>query len=272
MGGDGLLLVYASTSADFRLRYFNRDGSEGEMCGNGLRCVARYVYEKGLTDKRELCIETEAGQLNVFLDVQDNEVSSVTVDLGAPKLRRREIPIAVGDPDSFMINESVELANGTMTQLTAVKIGPPHVVAFVDNLEAVDVCKLGPSIGLLKDAFPAGVNVNFAQVIGGNTLKIRTYERGVEDETLACGTGAAAAAVASSLLGKTNERGSIIVVCRGGEVSIRLEHDAERITNVFLTGPAKTVFEGCIASTATSSKTECAIASLLDRDQGADAR
>lgn len=271
VGGDGLLLVYASTCADFRLRYFNRDGSEGEMCGNGLRCAAKYVYEKGLSNEGELCIETEVGQLNVFLDVQDGEVCSVTEELGAPRLRRREIPVAVGNPDSFMINESVEFANGMMTQLTAVKIGPPHVVGFVDDLEVVNVCELGSSIRLLKDTFPAGVNVNFAQVFGENKLKIRTYERGVEDETLACGTGAAAAAVAASLLGKTNERGSIIVVCRGGEVSIRLEHNAERITNVFLTGPAKMVFEGCIASTTTSSKTECAIASLLDQNQGADA-
>jgi len=257
IGGDGLLLVYARTSTNFGLRYFNRDGSEGEMCGNGLRCAGKYVYEKGLTDKRKLCFETKAGRLNVVLDGQDGEVSSVTVDLGVPKLRKKEIPVAVGDPDRFMIDESVELESGVMMQLTAIKIGPPHAVAFVDDLEVVDVCVLGSSIRLLKDTFPVGVNVNFVQVLGEDKLKIRTYERGVEDETLACGTGAAAAAVAASLLRKVNGRASIVVGCRGGEVSIRLEHDAERMTNVFLKGPAETVFDGCMATAMRNGEMEC---------------
>ncbi len=256
VGGDGLLLVYGSACADFRMRYFNRDGSEGEMCGNGLRCVAKYVYEKGLTADGELCIETEAGLLNVFLDVQDGEVSSVTVELGEPKLRRREIPVAVGNPDSLMINESVELANGITMQLTAVKIGAPHAVVFVDDLEAVDVCELGSLVRHLKDTFPVGVNVSFAQTLEDNKLRIRTYERGVEGETLACGTGAAASAVAASLVGKARDGRNVIVACKGGEISARLARDSERITNVFLTGPAKTVFEGNISSPPESCRTE----------------
>jgi len=244
VGGNGVILILPSTvaDADFRMTYINADGSEGEMCGNALRCFAKYVYEKRLTNSLKVRIETRAGIKEAWLNVRDGKVVSVSTDLGVPRLKRKEVPVALGDPDDVMLEERIRLEDGEEVNLSAINTGPPHAVMFVDDVESIEVCKMGRLIRQ-HEIFPRGVNVNFAQVLAKNVFKVRTYERGVEDETMACGTGAAAVSVTASLLGIAPED-SIKVVFRGGELSVKLVREKGWIRNVLLTGPAVTVFEG----------------------------
>ena len=245
-GADGILLVLSSDCADFRMRLFNRDGSEGEMCGNGIRCFAKYVYDKGLSKKEKLNIETLAGIKTVELTIQDEKAASMRVNLGSPKLRKEEVPVTLGNPDGILLDEKVNIPSWGEQKLTAVNTGVPHAVLFVDEVETTDVIGLGSSIRKFRKVFPEGTNVNFVQVLGKNHLKVRTYERGVENESLCCGTGAAAVSVAAVLLNRVKPNKIIKLDFKGGSIKTEVTLQDEKVKSVYILGPAKTVFEGII--------------------------
>jgi len=244
VGADGILLVLPSDCADFRMRLFNHDGSEGEMCGNGIRCFAKYVYARGLSKKEKLNIETLDGTKEVELTVQRGRVESIKVDLGVPKLRRKEVPVAQGNPETIMLGEEVNIPDYGKLKITAVNTGVAHAVLFVEDIEKIDVIRLGSLIRNFRKLFPEGTNVNFAQILGRDHLKVRTYERGVENETLACGTGAAAVSVSAALLNKIDPTKTLKLEFKKGEFQIKVKMEKGKIENVYMSGPAKIVFEG----------------------------
>jgi diaminopimelate epimerase len=222
VGADGLILVQNSSQADFQWRYFNADGSEAEMCGNGGRCVARFAYLSGIAG-RSLSFETLSG-------VIEAEVVGERVKL------------KLGDPSDLRLNYPISL-DGAEYLVSSINTGVPHVVQMVDNLEGYDVCGFGRSIRCHPHYQPDGTNANFIDLRDAHTIHIRTYERGVEDETLACGTGA----VASALIGASKGLASspISVHPRGGEVlTVYFEEKGSGFTNVFLEGDARVVYEG----------------------------
>ncbi|MCD6405465.1 MAG: diaminopimelate epimerase [Planctomycetes bacterium] len=233
VGADGLILVCSSAVADFKMRIFNADGSEPEMCGNGVRCFAKYVYDRGLTGKETMRIETLAGIVKPDLVVEDGRVVKVRVNMGRPRLQRSEIPMAGGE--GRCIGEPLEVGGETF-RITAVSMGNPHVVIFVDDVETAPVAQLGPQIEN-HPAFPERTNVHFVQVLSPGQAIQRTWERG-SGETLACGTGAAATLVAGCLNEKL--RAEAVVRVAGGVLDVVWSDD----DNVYLTGPAVTVFEG----------------------------
>ena len=233
VGADGLLLLYDSSVADVKMRIFNADGSEAEMCGNGIRCLAKYCFENNVTDKTELRIETLAGIKTVWLNVEDGTVRSVTVNMGSPILERRMIPMA---GEGKCIDEELEV-EGEKFKITCLSVGNPHCVIFMDNVDAFPVEKIGPKIEN-HPAFPNRTNVEFAQLIRNNEMKIRVWERGV-GETLACGTGACAAVVAANLTGKAS--GKCIVHLRGGDLNIEYMNN-----RILMRGAAEKSFEGIL--------------------------
>ena len=242
VGADGLLYLMRSSAADFRMRLFNPDGSEGEMCGNGIRCAVKYYVER-VRPSRRVRVETLAG----IVEVGVRTVGGVTyyeVDMGVPHLRARDVPVELRDPDARALGITLELPELGKVELSAVNTGVPHAVIFVDNVDSLDVRRLGRAIRW-HPAFPRGVNVDFAEVVGPRELKVRTYERGVEDETLCCGTGAAAVAVVATLLGKVDVGRDLTLRFRGGTLTLRVlvgaGGEVERIT---MTGTAHRVFEG----------------------------
>ena len=233
VGCDQLLLVEkpTSASADFRYRIFNADGGEVEQCGNGARCFVRYVHDKGLTKKSQICVETASGI--IYPKLEDNGL--VTVDMGAPRFEPTQIPfIADKQAATYQLNIDHE----TIT-ISAVSMGNPHAVQVVPNLQAAQVEIQGPIIEAHK-RFPQRVNAGFMEIVDAHHIKLRVFERGA-GETLACGTGACAAAVAGIQLGKLQS--PVTVKMRGGELSIRWEGSD---SSVMMTGPAVTVFEGQI--------------------------
>jgi len=234
IGADGLLLVLPSRVAEFQMRIFNADGSEAEMCGNGIRCFAKYVYESGLTTNRELEIETLGGIVRPRLSVKGTKVESVRVDTGSPRLERKEIPMK-GKPGR-VVAEKLKVA-GKRYEITAVSMGNPHCVLFVDDVEHFQVAALGPAIERL-DLFPHRTNVEFVQCLGPNQVRMRVWERGV-GETLACGSGAAAAAVAGTLNGLTARK--IVAHLPGGDLEVEWN---DPTGHVFTSGPAAEVFRG----------------------------
>ena len=244
VGADGILLVLPSDRADFRMRLFNSDGSEGEMCGNGIRCLAKYVYENGLSKKEKMNIETSAGIKPVELNIQNDKVALIRVDLGLPKLKKKEVPVTLGNPNDMMLDEKVNLPDVGELKLTAVNVGVPHAVIFVDDVDATDVIGLGSLIGNFRKVFVEGTNVNFVQILESNHFKVRTYKRGVENETLACGTGATAVSVTVALLNKIDSTKIIKLDFKGGEIKTEVNIENEKIKNVYMSGPAKIVFEG----------------------------
>ncbi len=231
VGGDGLLLLERSKVADARMRMFNPDGSEAEMCGNGIRCLAWHAYDTGFVKKRDMRIETLAGIKKVSV-LDDGEVE---VELGRPEFDRKKIP-AVGS-GRFM-EEPLEGA-----RVSAVNMGVPHAIVFTENLDSIDVKELGRKIRNSK-AFPRGTNVDFLEEAGENRLRIRTYERGVEDETLACGTGVSASAVVAVALAKADPSKPITVEARGGVLTVSVGVEKGEITSVKLRGPVAFVFDG----------------------------
>jgi diaminopimelate epimerase len=230
VGADGLILVLPSRKADFRMRIFNSDGSEPEMCGNGIRCFARFLAEKKITKKTKLSVETLAGIIRP--ELADKKVR---VDMGEPRLARREIPI-LGPGDS-VIDEELRLADRTV-RITAVSMGNPHAVIFVDNLADYPLARIGAEIES-HPLFPKKTNVEFVEVVNNKALEVRVWERGA-GETLACGTGACASLVAASLNGKAGRKANIRLP--GGILSIEWGDD----NRVYMTGPAESVFEGSI--------------------------
>ena len=201
VGSDGLICICPSEVADFKMDMYNMDGSSSPMCGNGIRCVGKYVYDRGMTEKTELTIETGGSVKNLKLNVEDGRVKTVRVDMGEPELRPQFIPIA--EHGKNFINRSVIVVDEEYF-VTAVSVGNPHAVVFVDDTESVDVATLGPKFEN-HPLFPEKCNAEFVQIIDKNTLKMRVWERG-SGETMACGTGATATLVAAALCGHTGER------------------------------------------------------------------
>lgn len=239
IGGDGLVLIMPSEVADFRMRMFNADGSEAQMCGNASRCVAKFVYDRGLTDKHEISLETLAGIKILRLNFNsEGEFESVTVDMGCPQLEADQIPVkASGCLDSGV--PTVEMSHdGVAFQAIAVSMGNPHGVIFIEEAPGDEyILGAGPAFEV-NPAWPEKTNVEFAHVISPEEVEMRVWERGT-GETLACGTGACATVVAGILSGRLNRRAKVIL--RGGVLDIRWD---EKTGHVFMTGPAATVAEG----------------------------
>jgi diaminopimelate epimerase len=234
IGADGLILVLPSDKADFKMRIFNSDGSEAEMCGNGLRCFSRFVWENKLTEKDIISVETLAGIMVPAIIVENNVVKAVEVDLGEPHLKPAEIPFT-GASGEEALAARLE-ATGQKFTITAVSMGNPHCVIFTEDVEKIDLEKIGPAIEN-HPAFPNQTNVEFVQVLTEKEIKVRVWERGA-GATLACGTGAAASVVAASLNKKTERR--VLVHLPGGNLLIEWNKD----NHVILTGPAEKVFVG----------------------------
>jgi len=232
VGADGLLIVNTSKQADVRMRIFNADGSEAEMCGNGIRCFAKYCYENGIVAKEEMCIETLAGVKMVWLTMKKGRIEEVKVDMGKPVFDRSKIPM-VGE--GRCVDEEL-MVDGRKLKITCLSIGNPHCVIFVDDVADYPVQELGPKIEN-SPLFPNRTNVEFVQIMSSKEVNVRVWERGC-GETLACGTGAAASVVASSLLKKTDS--SVLVHLLGG--ILQIEYD----DRVLMTGGVEKVFEGRI--------------------------
>ncbi len=234
VGADGLIVIHRSECADARMQMFNADGSEAEMCGNGIRCVAKYVFDHGHCQSDQLQIETEAGVLSVQLVVEHQQVEQVRVDMGQPILDGEKIPTTwTGSP---VVNQALSVA-GHDLEVTCVSMGNPHCVVFVEKLTDELVLQVGPQIEQAAQ-FPARVNVEFVEVLSSTEVRQRTWERG-SGETWACGTGACAVCVAGVLTGKTQRQ--ILNHLLGGDLQL---HWAEEDQHVYMTGPATEVFQG----------------------------
>lgn len=234
IGSDGLILINPSSVADFEMEMYNADGSRGEMCGNGIRCVAKYVYDYGLIDKTQISVETLSGIKYLVLTVENQKVVQVRVDMGKPELKPDRIPIlAEGET---VINVPIEV-DGREYKMTGVSMGNPHVVIYMDDIQHLDIEQIGPKFEN-HECFPNRINTEFVKVLDRNTVEMRVWERG-SGETLACGTGACAVAVACVLGGLTEEKISVRLL--GGDLFI--EWDREKDT-VYMTGPAEVVFDG----------------------------
>ena len=234
IGSDGLILICKSDSADFKMRMFNSDGSEAEMCGNGIRCVGKFVYDKGLTDKTIVKIETLAGIKTLVLNTKDGKVETARVDMGEPILEAEKIPVI--SKEQPVKNLELEAENKKF-KFTCVSMGNPHAITIVENTKEFDVEKYGKILEVDK-AFPKKANIEFAQIIDKENIKMRVWERGA-GETLACGTGACATAVACNLLNLTGRKVNIELL--GGTLNIEWN---EKDNHVYMTGPAVTVFDG----------------------------
>ena len=234
IGSDGLILISPSDKADFRMNIYNADGSQAEMCGNGIRCVAKYVYDYGLTDKTEISVETLAGIKYLKLQVENGKVATVEVNMAAPILEPEKIPVAV--EESPVINVPVEV-KGKTYHMTCVSMGNPHAIVFMDNVKELDIAAIGPYFEN-HTVFPKRTNTEFVEVLDRNTVNMRVWERG-SDETLACGTGACATTVACILNNKTEDE--VTVHLLGGDLKIRWDREANQ---VYMTGPATVVFDG----------------------------
>lgn len=235
VGSDGLIAILPSSSADFRMRMFNADGSEAQMCGNGSRCVAKYVYDKGFTDKTVVTLETGAGIKTLHLHLRDGHVGEVTVDMGRAFLKRGEVP-AAGEPETNMTDEKVE-ADDAVFGVTAVGMGNPHGVIFVDDITDIYIYHYGPLLEC-SPVFPEKANIEFAKVVDRRHIDMRVWERG-SGETLACGTGACATAVAAFIKGIADDEVDVRLL--GGTLHIRYDRATG---HVFMTGPAEFVAEG----------------------------
>lgn len=234
IGGDGIILVLPSKTADLRMRMFNPDGSEAEMCGNGIRCFAKYVFERKMIDDTQLKVETGAGIKALKLLTRGGKVEGVRVDMGQPRLKRSEIPMR-GDDIDRVIAEPLKI-DGRKFEITAVSMGNPHVVIFEDDLDNFSVERFGPQIENHR-SFPQRTNVHFVKVCSNSEIVVRTWERGA-GMTLACGTGACATVVACVLNEKTGKR--VNAHLPGGDLLIEWTGD----NRIMMTGPAEEVFEG----------------------------
>ena len=234
IGADGLLLLYKSNVADAKMRIFNADGSEAEMCGNGIRCIARYCYERNIARKEHIRIETLAGTKDLWLKINDGRIESVKVDMGSPKFKRPQIPMR---GEGTFINQELKV-NGEKFRATCLSIGNPHCVIFIDKLDEFPVRKIGSKIER-HELFPNRVNVEFVEVMSRNELKVRVWERGV-GETLACGTGACASVVAGKINEKTDRRCTVHLL--GGDLKIEYTKD----NKIFMEGSVEKVYEGIV--------------------------
>ena len=235
VGADGIITIDKSKSCDFKMRIFNADGSEGNMCGNGVRCVGKYVYDNHLTDKKQITVETKSGVKTLDLHItDDNTVDMVSVDMGKASFTPESIPVYSKDP---VIDREV-IINNNKYNITAVSMGNPHSVIYINNIDSLDLVSMGPYFENYK-LFPERVNTEFVEKIGDNHFKMRVYERG-SAETYACGTGACAVASASCKLGLAEFDKPIRVDLVGGTLYITVKPDF----TVIMEGPAKRVYEG----------------------------
>ena len=234
VGADGLILIEPSDSADFGMRIFNSDGSEADMCGNGIRCVGKYVYERGLTDKSDLTIETKGGLKVIHMEVEGGKVARVKVDMGTPELNPRLIPVNL--PGELVLRQRLQIMGQTW-YITCVNMGNPHAVLFVRDPEVIDLPTIGPMIEH-HPLFPRRTNVEFVRIIDRGILQMRVWERGA-GETLACGTGACASLVACVLAGLSDR--TVQMKLSGG--NLQLHWDASD-NHVYQTGPAAFVYDG----------------------------
>ena len=237
VGGDGVLFVEPSDVADIGYRMFNPDGSEAEMCGNGIRCFGDFVYRKGILKQEKMTVETRAGIKTIEITLENDEPVLFKVDMGLSTFKTPEIPMT-SDEDEFLDGE-LEVLDTTFN-VTAISVGNPHAIIFVDDVDEIDIDKYGPAIEA-HEVFPEKINVHFVEVISKNEGKMITWERGA-GVTLACGTGACAVAVASILNGFTEDK--VTVKLLGGDLQIEWDREANK---VYMTGPAEVSFEGEIS-------------------------
>jgi len=236
IGSDGLVLILPSETGDFRMRMFNSDGSESEMCGNASRCVGKYVYENGLTDKTEINLETGAGIKILKLHVEGGRVDKVTVDMGEPILQPELIPVTLSGEKAVSVPLKID---NEEYQITCVSMGNPHAVVFTKGIDQLKLTELGPKFEN-NPIFPKRTNTEFIEILDRSTLKMRVWERGA-GETLACGTGACASLVAAVLNGFSERKATLQLL--GGNLEIEWN---ESSNHVFMTGSAVTVFEGML--------------------------
>ena len=236
IGADGLILICPSKVSDFKMEIYNSDGSVAGMCGNGIRCLGKYVYDYGLTGKETLSIETKSGIRNMHLHIQDGKVCGAMVDMGVPRLNAHSIPI-LSEKD-LVINDPIEVQKKNY-RMTGISMGNPHAVIFSEEINGISLEETGRELEF-HPRFPERANIEFCHVTARNRMEIRVWERGV-GETLACGTGACAAVVASVLNDLTDEE--VIVKLLGGELSVRWDR---KVNHVFLEGPAVKVFDGVL--------------------------
>jgi len=234
VGSDGLVLIMPSETADFRMRMYNSDGSEAEMCGNASPCVGKYVFDKGLTTKTSLTLETKAGIKVLNLTIKDGLVSTVCVDTGAPILEPSQIPVAISSSESIHIPLTIDQLN---YEVHCVSMGNPHAVLFTSDIDALNLPEIGPKFEL-NAIFPKRTNTEFVEILNPEHAKMRVWERGA-GETLACGTGACAVLVAGVLTGQLNRKA--VIDLRGG--SLQIEWNPQN-NHVYMTGEAVMVFEG----------------------------
>lgn len=234
IGSDGLVLIMPSDKEDFRMRMFNSDGSEAEMCGNAIRCVGKYVYDNGLTDKDTISIETLAGTKVLKLEITDGKVDMVRVDMGEPIFEPEKIPVT-SDKERF-IDEDIEV-DGKTYKVTCVSMGNPHAVTYMKDIDGLRIEEIGPQFEH-HPIFPRRTNTEFVEVIDRKTLKMRVWERGA-GETLACGTGACGVLVASVLNDVSDRKATVKLI--GGDLLIEWN---EQDNHVYMTGPATKVFDG----------------------------
>lgn len=236
IGADGLILICPSKVSDFKMEIYNSDGSVAGMCGNGIRCLGKYVYDYRLTGKETLSIETKSGIRNMHLHIQDGKAYGAMVDMGVPRLNAHSIPI-LSEKD-LVINDPIEVQEKNY-RMTGISMGNPHAVIFLEEINGISLEETGRELEF-HPRFPERANIEFCHVTARNRMEIRVWERGV-GETLACGTGACAAVVASVLNDLTDEE--VIVKLLGGELSVRWDR---KVNHVFLEGPAVKVFDGVL--------------------------
>lgn len=236
IGGDGVIFINPSKEADFEMEMYNMDGTRSEMCGNGIRCVAKFVYDKGLTDKTTVSIISGGSVKYLDLNIENGKVSTIKVNMGAPILKAADIPVITDNPDGQVVNETIEVL-GKEYKMTCVSMGNPHAVVFMDDVENLDIEKIGPYFEN-HERFPKRTNTEFVKVIDRKNVEMRVWERGT-GETLACGTGTCATVVACVLNGLTEDE--VTVKLLGGSLKIKWDREENL---VYMTGPAVTVFEG----------------------------
>lgn len=241
IGGDGVIFINPSSEADFEMEMYNADGSRAEMCGNGIRCVAKYVYDKGLTDKTDISV-ISYGQIKYLqLFLKEGQVDTVRVNMGAPELRPERIPVTVAEAGMPLEKERIVnapiIVQGKEYKMTCVSMGNPHAVIFLEDVTNLEIEQIGPYFEN-HERFPKRINTEFVKVLDKKTVQMRVWERGT-GETLACGTGCCATVVACILNGLTDEK--VTVKLLGGEIEIEWDREANL---VYMTGPAVTVFEG----------------------------
>lgn len=234
IGSDGLILIKPSKVADFCMDMYNADGSQSEMCGNGIRCVAKYVYDYGLTDKTSISVETLAGIKYLDLKIEDGKAVMITVNMGAPELIAKKVPVK---SDKEKVIDEPILVDGKEYKMTCISMGNPHCIVFVDDTKNFPLEEVGPLFES-HEVFPNRVNAEFVQILDRKTVNMRVWERG-SGETLACGTGTCATVVASCLNGHTEDE--VTVHLLGGDLHIKWNREENL---VYMTGPAKVVFDG----------------------------